>query len=433
MGAYANCWIGGLLVAATKNGLDPSVLCLFDPPNRMERRSDDPGLPTCVAEDLDEDPDDDAPFNVVYFETTTKIARERLDLDGYTFENARGLFDESMRLQASESDERSGPTKRVRLPSDQWLTYTYLRAYGSLPSDNEHPYGPLSDELVAKLGRDGTWLESCPDPLVELRLALEVCAKEPFIVYNATNLIRFEELREEDSFDEGTDNIARNSLAPGTTVVLTEGRTDAWILEESMQLLYPHLAARFSFMDFSEFRVPGGAGPLANLVKAFAAAGILNRVIAVFDNDTAAAAAQLSLRTIKLPSRIVTLTLPDIPLLRGYPTMGPTGPATMNVNGMAASIELYLGLDSLGNPDGTLPPIQWTGYESTLERYQGELTNKLEVQARFREKLRRAREDNQYLRAADWTGIHAIFDTILRAFHSLDGRMLLTQLQVFYR
>ena len=58
-----------------------------------------------------------------------------------------------------------------------------------------------------------------------------------------------------------------------------------------MQLLYPHLADYFTFMDFEGARVGGGAGNLANIVKAFAGAGIVNKIIAIFDNDTAGEAA----------------------------------------------------------------------------------------------------------------------------------------------
>ena len=43
-------------------------------------------------------------------------------------------------------------------------------------------------------------------------------------------------------------------------------------------------------MDFEGARVSGAAGSLAALVKAFVGAGIANRVVALFDNDTAATA-----------------------------------------------------------------------------------------------------------------------------------------------
>jgi hypothetical protein len=66
-------------------------------------------------------------------------------------------------------------------------------------------------------------------------------------------------------------------------ILLTEGKSDTAILSAALDLLYPHLAGYYSFMEFDALRVGGGAGNLANLVKAFAGAGIANRTIALFD------------------------------------------------------------------------------------------------------------------------------------------------------
>src|SRR5690606_5828854 len=93
-------------------------------------------------------------------------------------------------------------------------------------------------------------------------------------------------------------------------VVLTEGVSDARALGASLRLLYPHLAEYFSFMDFEGTRVAGGAGPLVALVKAFAGAGIANRIIAILDNDTAAAVALRGLAAIKLPDNIRVIQYP---------------------------------------------------------------------------------------------------------------------------
>ena len=76
-------------------------------------------------------------------------------------------------------------------------------------------------------------------------------------------------------------------------------------------LLYPHLDDYFGFMDFEGVRIGGGAGSLVNIVKAFAGAGIVNRTVALFDNDTAARAVLAGLRSIRLPSNIVVKHLPD--------------------------------------------------------------------------------------------------------------------------
>lgn len=184
---------------------------------------------------------------------------------------------------------------------------------------------------------------------------------------------------------------------PSRTVIVTEGRSDSWILREVMQLLFPHLANAFAFMDFDGFRVGGGAGVLANLVKAFAGAGIANKITAVFDNDTAAHAALASLSRIRLPVNIRLLCLPELDLLRSYPTLGPGGLTHLDVNGVAASIELYLGRDVLTDGTGSLRPVQWTGFEQSMARYQGEVVGKDELHQRFESKLAMARTDARRL------------------------------------
>ena len=131
----------------------------------------------------------------------------------------------------------------------------------------------------------------------------------------------------------------------------------------------------------------GGAGALANMVKSFSGAGVSNRVIALFDNDTAGKLALQNLKGIALPANIKAFTLPPIEIARSYPTLGPSGISVMDINGMACGIELYLGTEVLTGADGNLMPVQWKGYDVKLRQYQGELLAKGEVLDRFREKI----------------------------------------------
>jgi hypothetical protein len=108
-------------------------------------------------------------------------------------------------------------------------------------------------------------------------------------------------------------------------IILTEGKSDGWIVSGAMKLLYPHLLDYFTFMDFELARVGGGAPQLANIVKSFAGAGIVNKVIALFDNDTIGKEAVQNLQQLKLPGNLRVLNLPDLPTLRKYPTTGPGG------------------------------------------------------------------------------------------------------------
>lgn len=194
-----------------------------------------------------------------------------------------------------------------------------------------------------------------------------------------------------------------------------EGSTDREFLQGALRLLCPHLADYYAFLDFAGTRSQGGAGHLASLVKAFAAVGITDRVIAVFDNDTAASEAKRSLNQVTLPDNIAVITYPDLDFLRTYPTLGPGGKADLDVNGVAASLELYLGRDILLR-DGSLIPVQWTGYSESIAQYQGEVLQKSGIQSHFREKLARCQNALGAREQTDWSGLRAILEAIFAAF-----------------
>ncbi len=167
--------------------------------------------------------------------------------------------------------------------------------------------------------------------------------------------------------------------------------------------------------------MPGGAAVLGQLVKSFAAARLANRIVAVFDNDTAAQVVIETLSHLKLPDNMRVFRLPDLKLAETYPTLGPTGISTMNVNGLACSIELFLGEEVLRGLDGNMVPVQWTGFESKLRRYQGELVNKAEVQERFQRKLACCESSPKHIANFDWSGLHHIIHILRGAFSEAEG------------
>lgn len=193
------------------------------------------------------------------------------------------------------------------------------------------------------------------------------------------------------------------------------------MLEPAFRLFHPHLSDLVRFMDYGE-RPTGGAGPLVTTVRSFAAAGIANRVVALFDNDTAATDALRSLDRARLPDNIRVRQYPPLDLARHYPTLGPppadAGVACADVNGLAGSIEMYLGRDILTLPDGTLRPVQWHAYIPGARQYQGEITGKQAMHDAYRAKIHAAETDPSCIAEQDWSGIHAIFDVVLQAFRS---------------
>jgi len=176
----------------------------------------------------------------------------------------------------------------------------------------------------------------------------------------------------------------------GSIVVLTEGRSDSRILSAAFQKMCPHLADLFGFLDFEGLRVEGSAETLAKTIRAFVGARLSSRVIALFDNDTAGAEALGTLNELSLPANIKVMALPSSSIAASYPTAGPQGLTTMDVNGLAASIELFLGVEALSSDGGDLFPVRWTGWRPKVQRYQGAVESKERIQSAFFELLDRA-------------------------------------------
>src|SRR5262249_8934669 len=156
-----------------------------------------------------------------------------------------------------------------------------------------------------------------------------------------------------------------------------EGTTDTEFLSAALAVLQPHVTDLVRFLDY-ERKPEGGAVAVLRTVRAFDAAGIANRVVAVLDNDTAAADALRGYRPTGPSDRSRVIQDPPIEIARQYPTLGPpsvrsaaTSIELADVNGLAASIELYLGRDVLTRNDGTLHPVQWKSFMSGTGRYHG--------------------------------------------------------------
>ena len=167
----------------------------------------------------------------------------------------------------------------------------------------------------------------------------------------------------------------------------------------------------FTFFDHAAFKSGGGAGELERLARGFAGAGISNRVVVLFDNDTAGFAAARRHTEAQLPANFRIVTLPELESAKAYPTLSPTGGAPANINGSACGIELYCGPTALTGKDGSLSPIQWTGYDRALKRYQGEPMDKDEIHQRFFRVLNQSSDPVNDLELA-W--IRQVLQTIMR-------------------
>ncbi|MFI8932449.1 HEPN/Toprim-associated domain-containing protein [Streptomyces sp. NPDC053474] len=201
-------------------------------------------------------------------------------------------------------------------------------------------------------------------------------------------------------------------------IVLTEGSTDARLLSKAMRMTHPHLVGFVRFIDYTGTKAPGGVGALALMVNAFIAAGVANRFVAIADNDAGGHEAFAKLKKQKLPAECQVRHYPDLPLLTSYPTIDAAS-STMsltNVNGVAGSLEMYLGRDVL-MIGGTLAPVHLGAVIPAVQRRQGALSkfHKALVQKAFEQKIKAARP-GQLSGTGDWSGVHAIIEDLVHAF-----------------
>ncbi|MCG0285383.1 HEPN/Toprim-associated domain-containing protein [Streptomyces sp. PSAA01] len=201
-------------------------------------------------------------------------------------------------------------------------------------------------------------------------------------------------------------------------IVLTEGSTDSRFLTEAMHITHPHLAGFVRFIDYTGTKAHGSAGKLATMVNAFIAAGVANRFVAIADNDAGGHEALAKLKRQRLPKGCQVLHYPDLPLLASYPTIDSASPTVSmtNVNGVAGSLEMYLGRDVL-TINGALAPIHLGTFIPAVQRHQGALskTHKGLIHKAFEEKIRTARRE-PHSATVDWSGVHAIIESIVHAF-----------------
>lgn len=215
--------------------------------------------------------------------------------------------------------------------------------------------------------------------------------------------------------------VSARAGANAPVVVLTAGKADAEFLRAGLKVVRPYLTDLIRFLDY-EARPQGGVDALVGMVRAFAAAGIVNRVVAVFGNDTVAAQALRRLAASPLPPQIQVIRYPDLTLAKAYPALGPATPElpdgtlpVTNVNGLAGSIEMYLGRDVLTRPDGTLRPVRWTSYFPDMNQHQGQVDDKEAIHEAFRAKSKAAIENPENVEQQDWSGLRLIIDAICAA------------------
>lgn len=422
MGSYAGLYIHNKEVFKFRNEVNPDLFYLFDVEDKIHLTGLEAIKYSNRLDLQDFDPDDLSTIEIHTYKVRAKTLLDRLHVLGFGEELLRQTFEE-LKLESIECNKKwsydqspnsagsidlrqyfADEAERLsKLTYEQWLGQVHDHVMDVEQAVYDYRNGPLE------------MLEDTNERVL-LRAILQAIPEDTEIELDVSDLYDGGWLDDEDDEAESANRKARelNSIAP---IILTEGVFDRNVLKASLKLHYPHIANRIKFLD-TDFKTEGGAGALVKLLKSFAAAGIQNRILAVFDNDTAAAEALTSLEGHRLPNNYRVICYPYFNFLKSYPTLGPQGAVDMDINGLAGSIELYLGSDAL--KEGTsLRPVQWTGYSNKIKAYQGEVNDKGLVQKSFLGKLKDAQTDPRLINTQDWSGIKLIINKILAELSSL--------------
>jgi len=428
MGSFCQLYIAEYPVFESKSYVVPTVMTMFREGDKSiyQRRFKDRNQ---VAWGHVE-PDDDDYETAVEYRAKAKDIRQRLDIIGFSLVRVRSEFEEAKNSKIKELRERSKDDKHNLWESTIKVLEEndfddYMAAYREILNSNISSVDYLeknknSPELIQYIlggHSEFLWGFPCHDSRCFLRALIEIASDDSEVVQDITDLVDAGYYEQNDEVCHiALKELIGDYITSSKIIVLTEGSTDTEFLSKSLKLLYPHLFDYYTFMDFG-FKPSGGVGQLVNVVKSFAGAGIENRVIALFDNDTAAFSAVDSLKGINVPNNIVITHYPDIALAQSYPTtLGPNGKKSLqNINGLACSIELYLGKDVL-EKDGDLIPIQWKDLDSRISRYQGEILKKTEIQNRFRKKIAQFSQNTIDIQSDEWKELRILFQHMFGVF-----------------
>jgi hypothetical protein len=431
MGSFAHFSFAGVYHFDTKSRVDPVVMTIF-------REQDKNITVNEIAESVS-----------CKYSTSVFVIRQRLDVMGFSIKNTKRDFEKFAAKKISELQEMlketldvDGENDRIDYedidygwPIDEFTCrekihvlkdFTFDDWFNAMREVIQRTCEEKSEKLIKKnqLIRYMLRFRSddidfpCNDIRYTLRVIAELVSGEDIVKYNYSDLVGGGYYSDDDNLVElSLSSLSQDYEVVSKIIVLTEGSTDTRVLQGSLNLLYPHLSDFYYFMDFDVSNAAGGTSYLVHAVKSFVGSGIKNRVIAIFDNDTAGKAEIKALDRTRIPPNIKVMQYPDLDLAKNYPTRGPGGDVTMDINGLACSIEMYFGSDVLGKNGGYVP-IQWKNYCEKIKQYHGGFSDKEKkgLGNAFRKKIDDCRQNPNQISQTDWEPMRLLLQTIFKTF-----------------
>ncbi|GIG02473.1 HEPN/Toprim-associated domain-containing protein [Catellatospora citrea] len=331
--------------------------------------------------------------NMTGYAVSVTTLRSRLSLTGFDPDLVRSEALKFLEYETAESDVPEGDEDEDNqgLLRSKWLVHeslpmpklldkviSWAKSTDGWLNHQMHPYGS------AESFYGSAWesiIECYDDPRFALSLMLRGIRRDAVVKLNLTKLIMGGWMEPDELPSQTAERrLRRQTSSSGRIIVITEGSSDSQLIRKAFELVRPDIVDYFAFLDFSATDAPGGTDRVVSLTRGLAAAGVMNRVISVLDNDCAGRDAERQLLKSSLPETFRVMRLPEVEFARSYPTLGPSGSRDEDVNGRACSIEFMFGSEIMRMATGYLPPVRWKSFMPAVGDYQGELVEKRAVQ-----------------------------------------------------
>lgn len=422
MWSYASFKIKDYEIFSMKSYVDSSIMSLFIENERKENI------------EYDED-DSEYEYKKIKYESDVKTIKTRLDIMGFNLKTLEFYFENSKKYKLTNLDENEDIEYKKEISEflNNFTFDTYLSALKEIydkeidffGNGNSFNYQEL--EEIKKLNPHIKYIleeVEYPDDRIDIdyRFYLRGFLEK---LDNITKIfVDLSELINAGYYDENY-KIAEESLnKQDKTIIFTEGKYDTEVIKKSMDLLYPQYSNYFSFLDIELSNLELGANRIITYLKSFISAGIMNKVIVLFDNDAEGIYCKNELLKLKnVPNNFSIKTYPDIEITKSYPTICPTGIETLNINGSACSIELYLCEEILKEKNQYIP-VQWKSFNEHVKKYQGVISKKWDIQKGYDKIIKECTSDLKLINNYNFDNMKVLIEDI---FYSFNDKILINK------
>ncbi|MEA2839873.1 MAG: hypothetical protein QOF41_1203 [Methylobacteriaceae bacterium] len=344
MGTEISLDIGGMSISWAKNDRGTDHGCLFQPSDRKR-------FPSQLIDYEEGRPDEsDLAEMEIGFTRPLGAVLPRLELLGYTVAAAQDEY----AAMAEAGREMDSGAPRDLMPFEEFLAFLKMAAIddldaafvsdldettirGRFKDENQKAripwYSQYNDDAYSERSYFGSLVRFL-HPYTLLRLLAE---NPPNLALNVD--WQYGPLVSNGWAEEG--EFEPNARRTQTYLIATEGSSDTHILNRAFQLLRPAIADFFRFIDVRDGHPFSGTGSLVKFAEGLAKIDVQNRTIFLLDNDAEGVSAFRKIDKMILPLNMRALTLPTLDAFENFPTIGPEGEQTADINGRAAAIECY--------------------------------------------------------------------------------------------